>query len=66
MLFQLHHIDPDGNHDLVAQTELNDESPRYALASWTADVCARHPLSEGMRRFVCNEKCPEFFWATAE
>lgn len=69
MLVQLQQEHPDGTRDgFVAQAEFEEYSPdtQDKFRAWLADVRSRHPLPDGARWLVVNERSKYFFWAAPQ
>jgi len=63
MRYQIHHQSKkDGSIEMIAQSDdiPEDEEAQQKFREWSLDVGARHPLPEGYRWLVCNEKSEHF------
>jgi len=61
MLYQIHHVNAEGEHDFVAQREFDQQRTPAEFQAWCTDVRTGHQLPEKSIWWICTEEAPEFF-----
>jgi len=63
MLYQLHWQFKDGTTEIMAQGSPSDPKE---MQEWVRETTKEHPLPEGAKWLMCNEKSKHFVWTAEE